>query len=251
MKFNLRISQLTRPEHLEEFFSKIKPIKSNYSLVRIGGNADGGYLVPDDFEGIKACFSPGVSNIANFELAMAENGIKCFMADYSVDAPPFDNPLFDFKKKFLGIENNEIYMTLDRWVLETDLSDNDMILQADIEGDEYQVILDMDINLLLRFRILVIEFHYLDMLIDKAGFTIVNLTFQKLLKYFHIVHIHPNNCTKVIKYRNFEIPPVMEFTFIRKDRVSSSVEAIEFPNPLDEKNVNTLEDIILPKCWYL
>lgn len=250
MKFNIKISHTISIDDLDEFFAKIKPIRSNYPLVRLGGNADGGYLVPDDFNGVEVCFSPGVSNVANFELAMAQKGIKCYMADYSVDSPPFHNDLFDFKKKFLGVTNNEVYMTLDQWVLQVDCKDTEMILQADIEGGEYQVILDMDINLLLRFRILVIEFHYLDMLIDKAGFTIVNLTFHKLLKYFHIVHIHPNNCSEVIKYRHFEIPPVMEFTFIRKDRVSSSQPANDFPHSLDKKSVDNLEDITLPKCWY-
>ncbi len=40
----------------------------------MGGENDGGYLVPDDLEGIEYCFSPGVSNIATFELDCLNRG---------------------------------------------------------------------------------------------------------------------------------------------------------------------------------
>ena len=251
LKFNFKISKTIDDYKLEDFFQRIKPVITEYPLIRLGGNGDGGYLVPDDFNGIDVCFSPGVSNIANFELAMADMGIKCYMADYSVDKPPFENKFFFFRKKFLGVRNDDVFLTLDKWVGETEAQGDDFLLQMDIEGGEYPVILDMDMSLLKRFRILIIEFHDLQMLFDKVGFNLIDLTFHKLLKEFHIVHIHPNNCTPTLKYGKFKVPPVMEFTMIRKDRVKSFSHAQVFPHALDVKNVDYLDDIPLPKCWFL
>ena len=70
------------------------PMAAPRQLIRIGGGGDGGYLVPDDLDGIAACFSPGVSVTSDFELGMAERSIPCFMADASVDAPQSLLPTF-------------------------------------------------------------------------------------------------------------------------------------------------------------
>ena len=42
-----------------------------FNLLRIGGDSDGGYLLPDDLENISSCFSPGVSDIFDFEFTLA------------------------------------------------------------------------------------------------------------------------------------------------------------------------------------
>ena len=80
----------------------VSPVATEHQLVRIGGSADGGYLVPDDLAGISALFSPGVADTADFESVFAARGVPCFLADYSVDAPPVSSPLFHFEKKYLG-----------------------------------------------------------------------------------------------------------------------------------------------------
>ena len=121
----------------------------------------------------------------------------------------------------------------------------------DIEGSEYGVLFDTSNDTLSKFRIIVIEFHRLDGLLDKFGFELIKLTFQKLLKGFEIVHIHPNNISEPIRYGVFEIPPEMEFTFLRKDRVTSKSPAMEFPHKLDRQNAASNPDFPLPSCWYL
>ena len=50
-----------------EVFELLKPKASKTPLIRIGGDSDGSYLVPDDLAGITACFSPGVNRIKYFE----------------------------------------------------------------------------------------------------------------------------------------------------------------------------------------
>ncbi len=47
----------------------LRPFDVGHPLIRIGAFSDGGYLVPSDLQGIKACFSPGVSQQSSFELS--------------------------------------------------------------------------------------------------------------------------------------------------------------------------------------
>jgi FkbM family methyltransferase len=89
---------------------------------------------------------------------LTTHGIECFLADYSVDKPAIDNSLFNFTKKYLGNKNDYQTIRLESWIKDNK-SDDEMLLQMDIEGAEYQVILDTPSETLRRFRILVIEFH--------------------------------------------------------------------------------------------
>src|SRR5215213_9459706 len=79
--------------------SRLHPIDTEHSLIRLGSDNDGGYLIPDDFEGIVACFSPGVEINASFENDMLKRGIGCYLADGSVDGAPIQG--VHFLKKFI------------------------------------------------------------------------------------------------------------------------------------------------------
>lgn len=246
----IHVGRATAAAELARFFRMVRPVETDRPLIRIGGEGDGGYLIPDDLEGVGCCFSPGVSSISDFENEMTLRGIRCFLADYSVDAPPLENRLFDFEKKFLGIRSDEVFMTLENWVCRKWPEGPDAILQMDIEGSEYQVILESDRELLRRFRIIVVEFHRLEALFDAAAFELVNLAFVKLLNDFELVHAHPNNCGPIVRYLDFEVPPIMEFTFLRRDRVIRRRAATCFPHALDRRCVESRPDVVLPKCWY-
>jgi hypothetical protein len=243
------IERTVGDQNLLDFFAMTRPVTTNHSLVRIGGDADGGYLVPNDLAGIEFCFSPGVSEVANFENDLTKIGVKCFLADYSVESPPIKNILFDFEKKYLGSKDNDIFMRLETWIASKAPDQSEFILQMDIEGGEYQVLLDTDAKTLKKFRILVIEFHGLDRLYTRGGYELIEGAFSKITKHFDIVHIHPNNCISPVNYRKFFIPPVMEFTFLRKDRVALRNKCKNFPHTLDVKNSEG-EDFNLPECWY-
>jgi hypothetical protein len=247
---NRYVFRTTDENSLNEFFMKVRPVTTNHKLIRIGGDSDGGYLLPDDLNGIKACFSPGVADTASFESSLISRGIKCYLADYSVEGSPIKNELVEFEKKYLGPIEDEIYMTLEDWVNRKCPNDNDLLLQMDIEGAEYGVVFDTSGETLKKFRIIVIEFHKLDSLIQKSGFELIDLTFSKLLKYFDIVHIHPNNVHETRVYKGYEIPPIIEVTFLRKDRISSKEYTGTFPHQLDVRNNLSKEDITLPACWY-
>jgi hypothetical protein len=230
---------------------KLRPIDPGIELIRIGGNRDGGYLVPDDLAGIEYCFSPGVGPFSEFESELADRGIRSFLADASVEGPSIKRPEFVFDKKFLGASNRGDYITLGTWK-DKYLKGytGDLMLQMDIEGFEYEVIFNMPESLLQQFRIIVVEFHALYKLYDRFVHPIYVSCFEKLLEYFHVVHIHPNNANpKIVWDGEVGIPPMMEFTFLNKKRVKQFTPRTHFPHRLDVDDT-VGKPIVLPKCWY-
>ncbi|MDE1178565.1 MAG: FkbM family methyltransferase [Edaphobacter sp.] len=242
----------TRLEDLCGLMRDLRPVDCGRELIRIGGDADGGYLVPNDLDGIEYCFSPGVSTIADFENQLADRGIHCFMADYSVEAPPLMRPEFTFDRKFLGIAEDEKFLTLEGWKQHyLPGYTGEMILQMDIEGCEYEVLLGLPDSLLDQFRTVIIEFHKLELLFEPYAFRMYRMCFDKLLRHFHVAHIHPNNWDKVTRYGSIEIPHMMEFTFHHRRRAQPLGPAINFPHSLDRDNVPDKPHVTLPRCWYM
>jgi hypothetical protein len=241
---------LTSKQELRELISKLAPVNSGKKLLRLGPKGDGGYLVPDDLDGIEACFSPGVCLVSGFEKDCADRGIKVFMADRSVDQPAAMHELFHFTKKYVGVTTNEDFMTIDNWVsLSMPGSKSDLILQIDIEGYEYENILAMSDSLMNRYRIIVAEFHDLDQLWSYPFFRLASRALDKILQTHSCVHIHPNNIQPPLKKQGLSIPPSLEFTFLRNDRLTDRTYANIFPQPLDSDNSDK-PHLVLPACWY-
>jgi len=241
----------TDKKDLERFIQKFRPKSVEKKLIRIGGKGDGAYLLPDDLSGISACFSPGVDITSTFEEELAKKyDIKSFMVDFSVNKPPIENKLFHFDKKFLGNKNDEKFIRLEDWVKNSMNDNSDLLLQMDIEGAEYEVVIDTPSEIFKKFRIMAIEFHSLDMLFNKNAFKMVEAVFDKLSSDFTVVHIHPNNSRPIINKNSIDIPELLEFTFLRNDRVDLSDKKLSFPHALDEQCVPYRPSRHLPKCWW-
>ena len=248
--FNTFTTEITDKKQVESLLQKLYPVRCSRELIRLGPDGDGGYLIPNDLEEIRACFSPGVSDISGFEKECADRGMQVFLADRSVEKPAAEHDYFTFTKKFIGSVSNEEFMTLDNWVADSLQDDkSDLLLQMDIEGYEYETILSATEELMNRFRIVVIEFHLLDKLWSEPFFTLASRAFEKLLMTHTCVHIHPNNCKNTLTINGIQIPKVMEFTFFRNDRLENLGYQQQFPHPLDCDNTEN-ETVILPASWY-
>lgn len=237
-------------ENLLFLISGLKPIRTQKELIRIGGESDGGYLLPNDLEGIEACFSPGVGGKSQFELECADLGMKIFMADASVDGPAIEDKRFNFEKKFIGGLQKSNFITLESWINSAKVEEEaDLLLQMDIEGFEYEVLNATPVETLHRFRILVIEFHLLDNLGMPWHYYRSKKAFQKLLTNHTCVHIHPNNSCGLTNIKGIEVPGIAEFTFLRNDRINEKSKIESLPHPLDRDSVNA-EAFALPQIWY-
>lgn len=240
----------TSPERLSRLIRSLWPVDPGIELVRIGPPGDGGYLVPDDLAGLRYAFSPGVSTESGFEAELASRGFRVFLADYSVDGPATEHAAFDFDKRYVGCLTNDRFITLDDWHA-AKLGDDDaeLLLQMDIEGAEYETLLAASPALLAKFRIMVIEFHWLPQLWNEPFFALAARAFDKLLATHAVVHIHPNNCCGCVTSGGIEIPRIAEFTLLRRDRLRSTAYRTAFPHPLDRPNVHKAP-LDLPRAWY-
>ncbi len=241
-----RVSQA----EVESFFHLVRPVSSGHELVRIGGHGDGGYLVPDDLDGIAGCLSPGVGDTARFEADLAKRGIPCWLYDDTVDACPATHRLFHFEKLRLGPRQQPGVTSIDAWAAHCLPAGEDGILQMDIEGDEYEILMSVSDDALQRFRILVIEFHFLGLLFSRIFLQQARHVFERLAERFEIVHLHPNNTGGLRREHDREVPEHMEITFLRKDRVRQASPRRDFPHALDEDNVAGKPALPLPACWY-
>ena len=247
------VENATPSEFLYRLSRRLYPIKTQFNLIRIGGHNDGGYLLPDDLDDIVACFSPGVADNASFEQDLfLKTGIESHLTDYSVDGPPTGFIPKTFLKKYLATTNGDTTITLDAWVktMEGDSDESDCILQMDIEGAEYSVLLGCSIETLRKFRVIVLEVHSIHAWGQRNFFNIVESVFEKLLQYFCVVHNHPNNNDGLINLGGFIAPRTFELTLLRRDRVQANGYCDEFPHSLDKANVLSSDDLKLPENWF-
>ena len=247
---DMRLIRLPSEKQLVSSLRRLRPSTTEHPLIRVGGDNDGGYLLPDDLEGISACFSPGVGYHSEFELALANRGIPSFMADYSVDGPASSNDLFTFEKKFLGYETTDNTLRLSEWVNSCAAPEGDLLLQMDIEGAEWSVLIDSPEELLRRFRIIVLELHYIDRLALQADIELLDAMLTKLTRDFDVVHVHPNNVVRPTRYKGAQIHPLLEVTLLRKDRSVHRTWTREFPHPLDQPAVADKPEVVLAKCMW-
>lgn len=240
-----------------DVFEVLRPKSSLTPLIRIGGDIDGSYLVPDDLDGITACFSPGVNRIKYFEDYLTDHyGIRSHMVDFTCEASEFKTPLRDglqtFAKKWLDVTPGADNVSLEDWVAEHE-AEGDLLLQIDIEGAEYRNLLATPDETLGRFRIMVLELHGLGRVLDARTLqSAIGPFVEKLGAQFTCVHAHPNNCCGevVVPGTDITIPNVLELTFVRRDRFAPGDGPVTLPHPLDvSRNVPRNAPLFLSEAW--
>jgi hypothetical protein len=238
----LDIVRSSSRDDFHRFFALLQPYKTNIPLIRAGGKHDGGYLVPDDLSDLNAVYSPGVAESSEFESFFLSQGLRCYLADNSVTAPPIQDKNISFERKHLGLWESEKEMSLEYWVRSNTPNASERLLQMDIEGSEWAVLAHAPDNILKQFRIVIVEFHDIQRVFNEAGLALATQVFEKMLRFFEVVHVHPNNGGGYIKFRGKQIPRVIEVTFIRKDRVTVRELITKFPHILDRPNLPLLPD---------
>ena len=99
--FNLYIEKKTSKKDISRVLKKLLPYTIDQDLIRLGDQNDGGYLIPNDIEGIKKNYSAGIGNLSKFERDLQEKySIKSYMLDYNeIDLSLLPNESKFFKKK--------------------------------------------------------------------------------------------------------------------------------------------------------
>jgi hypothetical protein len=220
------LTHVTNKQRFCEFIRLLAPIEIEKHKLSLGGEWPGCYTIPDDLEGIRSCISPGVGDTVAFELDLFEKyKIPSILIDSTVICPPNLPKSFIYLSKLVAPassqELNNISLPEIIEISDAKFDNGDCILSIDIEGDEIDIFKYLSPTHLNRFRIIVVEFHYLDLWADNEYFDkYVWPVFNKLFESFELVHIHDTNASYGgPKIHNFSFPAALEMTFWRKDRI--------------------------------
>jgi hypothetical protein len=175
-------------------------------------------------------------------LSQTGEGVRC-RADFSVDAPRHESTVRLRRRS--GATTRHLHDPGQLGTAKTNGSDN-LLLQMDIEGAEYDVLLTRPKNCLPGSGSWS-EFHNLHGLFDPRASN-PSIGHFSLLAVFEVVHIHPNNCCDpvVLLHRD----PAGDGVYVSQaDRVLRKGHASTFPHDLDRANVSERPDYPLPACW--
>ncbi len=109
---------------------------------------------------------------------------------------------------------------------------------------------EISTDLLNRFRIIVLELHFMEDLFLPPAFKYMSIILKRLIESHSVVHLHPNNWSGVKSHRGIDIPPLLEVTFLRNDRIKGARNQLHFPHALDRRNVADKPDYPLPGNWF-
>ena len=230
-------------------------------IIRLGRKNDGGYLVSEsDVTASDKLLSFGIYDDWSFEEDFAKindvpivafdasSGLKLllkkarrrlasfklFKALYFLGRAFSFTTFFTDKRifisKFVGLDLPPIHISMEK-VFE-DWDSKKLFLKMDIEGSEYRC-LEAIIQNQEKICGLVIEFHDVDLHLDKINYFIKKL-------HLTLIHVHANNSSPVT---SFGVPLVLELTFSRN--CTSTSRETSLPHKLDAPNDPRKPEILL------
>lgn len=230
---------------LKEFLFYLTPHSVNCSKIRFGENYDGGYIViENELEKLRGILSFGVGPTCLFEKDFIRKypHSSVYLFDHTVSAPKDLLENMFFTKKGIGDVSNEFIQTLTEYLDQYIAPQGGRwILKMDIEGEEWNVLNQIDLPSLSMFDQLVIEFHHW-----RDDHNVYRNVYEKLFKDFCVVHVHANNHAPLLKDESHQIPEVLEVTYLRRNSNLLFQNSTEnFPTALDYPNDPTRPDIDL------
>ena len=238
--------------------SLFKPNKK-YSLVRVGRDFDGGYLVgKDTILNSDTLVSFGINDDWSFERDFkninSETKVICY-DDKPILKYLFKKLIIDTIFLFSHLKVNRIFVLTKKIIyflkdkkklkfikkkiaygdlkeIVKDIESNFIFLKIDIEGFEYRILEDI-LLYQKKFTGIIIEFHDIDYHKDLIKNFINKLNLS-------LVHIHPNNNSLIDSNND---PTCVEITFEKKP--IEREEELNFPNELDMRNNPKKKDVLL------
>lgn len=221
-------------EKVKEMLQLIKPMKPvGAKKCRIGSNSDGGYVMLPPKKGI--AYSFGISNYAPWDSCISKMGFHVFQYDGTISAPPEDNDYIHFHQyNISGADTPEPgYKNIQTIISDLGHEDqNDIILQIDIEGAEWEVFNNIDEKIMNKFSQIIVEFHsVIDFRSDSIKYHINAL--KKIYNTHQSIHYHINNFSTLALFPGFNIGNSIEVSYVRRADFKFEPDYTEYPTDLD------------------
>ena len=208
-----------------------------FGKIRLGRDFDGGYVMVDDFAGVRAALSCGISDDATWDLEIAKRAIPVHQFDHTIEKGPIDHPLLTFNKRRVAAADAPGTLCLDSMAQQYLPDRGRAILKIDIEGDEWQAFSTVSAQTLDRFSQIICEFHGLYYAAHPMWHKRFVAVLSKLRALFEVVHVHGNNAGPFANIANVILPCVLEVTLASRGCYQFEESNEIFPTPLDQPNL--------------
>lgn len=233
-----------RFEQLHKLLEIKDIVGDKFEFIRVGKEYDGGYTMINDFDETIIAYSYGISNDVSWDQAMADHKIHSYMYDHTISALPYENPFFHWKKE--GVCGK---VKIDNCAsVDTHLKVNghnlcrNLILKMDVEGAEWDVLMDIKPETLSQFKQIVFEFH--DMYSPQL-FSKICKVLSKLNETHQCVHVHGNNCGPSSSIAGMVMPYAIEILYVRKEDYKFVPSHHFYPREFDMPCNPNVDEIIL------
>jgi len=223
----------------------LQPMVPRGELVRIGGDADGGYLIESPRLG-STVLSLGVGNQISADLHLIDS-YECIVHAFDPYVErPIDAPT-NFVFSQIGLGTNETRNGLKFASIDQILSilpNMPNLAFIDIEGSE----LDLfdSFYFLKDVEQIVIEFHDLDQIIFEEWFVKFSGLLRQILQTHEPIHIHGNNDGPTLRIQGAIWPSIIEVSFRKKSELGENeFNYGPWPHHLDRPNNPARPDLNL------
>jgi hypothetical protein len=208
--------------------------------IRIGGPADGGYVMLDDFNGIVGACSFGVNDDDSWDKDIASREIDVHQYDHTIVQAPTRTARLSFFHEMIAGKDHLTGTSLTKAVGRH--AEGPLVLKSDIEGSEWEVFASTEASTLARFSQIVCEFHSFGSIVKDDFFAQAERALLKLSEAFAVVHIHANNSAPFLILGGVPFPSVLEVTFASKRHYKFTDSDVFYPTDLDRPNAPSLPD---------
>lgn len=245
------LSAMQEGERMSAVFASLSlltPYEIDRPKVRIGPNADGGYILAETLDPGQTVLSYGISTEYRFDEAMAERGHRVFMFDHTIQPLATIHPhMHFFAEGVAGTSDGaQRLYSIEDHLKKNQIAGDNLILKMDVEGAEFEALNALSPATLARFEQIVMEVHGIDQLGDDAFRLTFNRTFSRLNEYFTLFHVHANNYDGSTLTAIGKIPAVsmMELSYMRSDRITRRPNETLYPCALDYPCTNNADKLL-------
>lgn len=234
--------------HVVQLLSAFTPMRPiGFRKIRVGGPADGGYVMIDDFPGCPICYSLGIGGDVSWDLDMASRNAIVYQYDPTVERPPTQHSSFRFFRLGIGDRDDNGGVTTIAGALAANghRDDHGLILKMDIEDSEWSVIEATPECCLAQFSQIVVEYHGLARMQDGRWAAGAEAVLRKILRTHLPIHVHGNNWGQYVLVQGVPVPDVLEVTYASRACYSFSDSNEIYPSPLDRPCKAGIPDLFL------
>jgi hypothetical protein len=241
-----------RAQHARDaLFAELQPVRlANCEFARYGEEHDGGYLACRNLlKDVRSAYSYGISGYDGWgcevstELNVPVHQYDCFNTTQPVC--PTGKPVFHpecIAASLSTDSDGRVFDSMQSQFAKNGDAGKHVIVKMDVEGAEWDSMLNTPDEVFGRIDQMIFEFHGVDQDIARSLEVVL-----KLKKFFYVAHLHINNFSCLRGLQPFA-GWAYEVTFVSKRLATLDPDGsqVTLPNPLDSPNNPTAPDCQVP-----